>query len=262
VVNKPGFCNNGATYDTPPTLSTNILSPTTQATIGFYFETTYKLYIANKGSNYVSYLLVSVEAEDYTSFNRIKMVDSNIDDFSNIVLGFGGVLSGYTNILGGVIRSATGNGDTLLTSTNSFSSAPIFSVVDKSTQSATVSISSGNITADSTLSSISLINSGLGYNLSVPPVVTITTLAGNGSGAVAKATVGTSSSLSIIYITKPGKKYVKNVNDFRNDGTTGLTSDNPSYPGTNYNEIKPGDLIVQDVYYGTGYQIINQTTKK
>jgi hypothetical protein len=52
------------------------------------------------------------------------------------------------------------------------------------------------------------------------------------------------------------------VNDFRNDGTITSTSDSPGTPITSYTGIKSGDVTVQDVYYGTGYQLLNLSTGK
>ncbi|HPD95570.1 MAG TPA: hypothetical protein PLA24_06715, partial [Tenuifilaceae bacterium] len=91
------------------------------------------------------------------------------------------------------------------------------------------------------------------------PTITLTTLGGWGEGAIAKTNVSTSTSLSNVVITNPGKKYVRNVNDWRNNGTTSSSYDNPNYPTTNYYGVNPGDIFVMDVYYGTGYQIVNQS---
>jgi hypothetical protein len=270
ITNIDQFINNGATYSTAPTLIVNKLSPTTPATIGIYFQTTYKLYVSNRGTNYLYFPLVSVETESFSSGTRVKKVDQNINDNNDYAsLGYTNLLTNYSTIYGGIIKSNS-NGDTLVTPTNYFSAAPVFSVADITTRQSVLTVTTGSINADSTLSSITISDGGLGYNPTSPPAITITTLGGYGSGAVAKATVNTAGSLSGIYITNPGKKYVKNVNDFRNTGVTGNTYDEPSYPVSNpntfpydyYSGIKPGDITVQDVYYGTGYQIINQNFGK
>jgi hypothetical protein len=264
ITNIDAFVDNGATYDAPPTLNVSVLSPTTPANIGFYFRTSYKLFIATKGTNYSSvYPLVSVEANNYSNYVKYKVVDANINDNSNTILGYSYLLDNYTAIVAGSIVSDVGNADTLLTATSPLASAPVFSVVEPSTKKAIISISTSSISStDSTLNSISVINSGLGYDPLNPPAVTITTLASYGSGAVAKSTVNISSSLNNVLVTNPGKKYVQNVNDFRKNGTTSSTSDNPSHPNTEYYGIRAGDITVQDVYYGTGYQIINQNQAK
>lgn len=264
IINIDFFINNGASYDAPPTLNVSDLAPTTAANIGIYFQTTYKLYIANKGSNYSSALpLVSVEADNYNTYIKVKAVDSNINDNSNVILGFGSIIDNYTDIVGGLFVGTAGNADTLIIATNLLASVPVFNVIEPITKKANISISSGNISSvDSTLNTITINNTGLGYDPANPPVVTITALAGYGSGAVAKATVNISTSLSGIQLTNTGRKFVQNVNDFRKSGTTIPTFDNPSNPNTNYSGIKAGDITVQDVYYGTGYQIINQNQAK
>lgn len=262
IANIDFIIDNGASYSAPPTLNVNVLTPTTPANIAIGFETTYKLYISNRGTNYMYFPIVSVETESYSGATKVKAVDPNINDATNQVLGVNNLLSAYTIIYGGFIRSNSSNGDTLLTSPSAFSSAPVFTIADINTRRAVLSVSIVSINADSTLGSISISDFGLGYNPTTPPVVTITTLGGYGSGAIAKATVNTSGSVSAVYVTNPGKKYVRNVNDFRNTGVTGTAFDNPSFPNTTFDGIKPGDITVQDVYYGTGYQILNQNSGK
>jgi hypothetical protein len=250
----------GALYDSPPTL----LVPagvTTPANIAIYFQTTYKLYVSNRGTNYIYFPLVSAETETYSSGTKVKAVDPNINEATVVTLGYNTLFDTYATIYGGIIKSNS-NGDTLVTNSGPFASAPVFAVADLGTKRAVLSVTTGSINADSALTSITLSNPGLGYNPTAPPAITLNTLAGYGSGAVAKATVTTSGSINSIYITLPGKKYVKNVNDFRNTGVTTTTYDNPSIPETYWSGIKPGDIIVQDVYYGTGYQIMNQNFGK
>lgn len=264
ITNIDFIINNGATYDAPPTLNVSDLAPTTAANIGIYFQTTYKLFITNKGSNYSSVLpLVSVEANNYNTSIKVKGVDSNINDNSNVILGFGYILDNYTDVVGGLIVGIAGNADTLIMATSPLASAPVFSVVEPITRKAIISISSGNISSfDSTLNTITINYTGLGYDPANPPVVAITALAGYGSGAVAKATVNISTALSGIQLINTGRKFAQNVNDFRKSGTTSSTADSPSNPNTYYYGIKAGDITVQDVYYGTGYQIINQNQAK
>lgn len=255
--------DNGATYSVAPTLNVNILSPTTPANIAFGFATTYKLYVSNRGTNYMTFPIVSVETESYTSGTKVKGIDANINDDNDLVLGAGTdyLLFFNTVMYGGIIKSSS-NGDTILTATSAFSSAPVFTVAPAVTKKAMLLITTGSIYADSTLGFISILDAGLGYNPTTPPVITLTTLAGYGSGAVAKATVDMAGSISDIFVISPGTKYVKNVNDFRNTGVTIPTYDSPSSPITTYAGLKPGDVTTQDVYYGTGYQILNQSTGK
>jgi hypothetical protein len=256
-----GFIDNGATYAAPPTLNLNSLSPTTPAIIAFNFQTTYKIYIANRGTNYVISPLVSAETEYYSAGTKVKAVDPNINDASTVNLGTSNILTNYTTIYGGIIKSTTANADTILNATSAFSSAPVFTVVSAPTRPAVLSITTANINADSTIASISVTSSGAGYNPSAPPAVVLTTLKGFGQGAVAKATVTTSGAISTIFITNPGSKYVRNINDYSNTGVTFSTHDDPSSPITSFYDVKPGDEVVNDVYYGTGYQLLNQSSK-
>jgi hypothetical protein len=265
ITNIDGFVDNGATYDAPPTLNLNDLSPTTPASIEIYFRTSYKIFITNKGANYSSvFPVVSVETSNYSNYSLYKDVDANINDYSNQILGQNTILNSYAAIVAGKIVGKVGNADTLLTATSLLASLPVFTVIEPSVKKALISISAGNINStDSTLTSITIDSYGLGYGPANPPVITIAALGGYGSDAVAKAVVSTSTtSLSSIYVTNPGKKYVQNVNDYKKDGTTSPTYDYPSYPNPGYSGIKAGDVIVQDVYYGTGYQIVNQNQAK
>ena len=251
----------GAVYNAPPTLLVPV-GVTTPANIAIGFQTNYKIYVSNKGVNYIVFPKVSVETETYSSGGKVKAVDPDINDGSNNPLGINYLLTSRSVILGGVIKAAFA-GDTLIAvTTNTFSSAPIFTVTGTTGQRAVLSMDQSYIGTDSTMTAINLVSGGFGYDPASPPVVTLTTLAGYGTGAVAKATVNTSGSVSAIYITNAGKKYVKNVNDYKNTGITGFVYDEPSYPDHYYSGVKPGDKVVQDVYYGTGYNILNQNFNK
>ncbi|HEX2922252.1 MAG TPA: hypothetical protein VHO50_13905 [Bacteroidales bacterium] len=250
---------NTAQYSTAPTLNLNTFSPTTPANIILFFSTTYNIYVANGGSNYNQFPRVAVETENWNTGIRVKSIDSNVDDNANNILGFGNaiLLSENLGILNGVIKSIANDGDTIATTTT-FSSAPVFSSSLVNNKRAVLNAPS---VADSTLSSISVFNGGSGYDRTNPPVVTLTTLAGYGSGAVAKATVNANGAVDAIYIINPGKGYVQNVNDFRKTGSTTTVSQNSDNPTVDFN-VRPGDVITQDVHYGTGYQVLNQTTGK
>ena len=261
IINIDNIIDNGATYSTQPTLNLNVLSATIPATIAITFQTNYKVYVSNRGTNYLSFPLVSVETESYSSGTKVKSVDSNINDGTNTILGLSNCLSSFSAIHGGIIKCLS-NGDTLLLSTYPFSSPPVFTVTNMDSKPAVLSVAVNSVNPDSTIAAVYLTNSGSGYNPAAPPVVTLTALAGYGSGAVAKATVNVSGSVSAIYLTNPGLHYVRNVNDFRNDGVTTSSLDYPSYPHLYFDAVKPGDTRVQDVYYGTGHQIIDQNSGK
>jgi hypothetical protein len=256
-----GFSNLGATYSSAPSFLQS--GATTPAVVSINFQTTYKLYISNRGTNYSTFPIVSAETETYSSGTLVKAVDANINDaVFPVTLGNSNILTNNAIIYGGIIKGPVN--DTLLAATaNSFASAPIFTVVNPTSKPAILSVNTNSVNVDSTLNSIAVASGGSGYNPDAPPAITLTTLAGYGTGAVAKATVSTSGVVNnTIFITNPGVKYVKNVNDFRKNGTVGSTPDPPDSPITSYTGIKPGDVTVQDVYYGTGYQVLNQSTGK
>jgi hypothetical protein len=257
------FVDNGARYSSAPTLNVNDLSPTTPATILFNFQTTYKIFITNKGTNYSIFPTVAVETEYINSSlgTKVKSVDSDIDDNANASLGVNFALSNYAHLYNGSIRS-NANGDTLILATAAFSTAPVFNVINPTPKRAILYAYTSGIYNDSTLLMVDVRSGGLGYSQGNPPEVTLNTLAGYGKEAVAKAIVSSTGRVSDIIITNPGKGYVRNVNDYRKNGCVTNTYDNPSCPNTYYGGIKPGDIIVQDVYYGTGYQILNQNTGK
>lgn len=264
ITNIDNIVNNGATYSTAPTLNVNSLTPTTPATIVFNFQTTYKIFITNKGTNYFVYPQVSVEAEDFSGGVKYKVIDNNVDDNSNVILGTSWLFTNYANIYNGMIRSDF-NGDTLLAASAYLASTPVFTVNALTTNSALIDVVTSDISSsDSTLIDISVYDWGSGFNPTAPPLITLTTLAGYGSGAVVKTTVDPGNgSISSYFIISGGKGYVRNVNDFRKSGSTSNSDyDNPSYPTTYYNPVRQGDIFVQDVYYGTGYQVINQETGK
>lgn len=263
ITNIDGIIDNGASYSVAPTLNLNVLSPATPAKIILNFQTTYKIYITNKGTNYSSFPQVSVETESFNTSTgvRVKGVDPNINDGSNSILGDTYLFNDYTVIYAGMIKGEL-SGDTLISNSTPFSLAPVFTVLAPVSKKAVLQVTTVSINTDSTLNSINIIDAGLGYNQTNPPAITLTSLAGYGTGAVVKATVTTAGSLSGTYVTNPGSKYVRNVNDYKKAGVTGATYDNPSYPNTDYYGVKSGDIIVQDVYYGTGYQVLNQNTGK
>jgi hypothetical protein len=262
ITNIDYIIDNGATYDTAPTLDLSALAPTTKATIDLFFQTTYKIYVATKGSGYVQFPSVSVETNKYSSYTKIKLFDQNVNDWSNDLIGYSGLLNNYATILAGKIVNNGANGDTLITSSASMASAPVFATIENLSRKAIVYIYSWNINSDSTLSSINIDDSGFGFDPSNPPAVTLTSVAGYGTGASAKAIVNTGTTLSGILVANRGKGYVMNINDFRKNGSTSDDYDNPSWPNTGFSGVKPGDVQVQDVYYGTGYMELNKNTGK
>jgi hypothetical protein len=254
-----GIVNNGATYSAAPTLQQN--GATTSAIISMNFETTYKIYIANKGTSYNAFPVISAETESYSSGRKVIAVDADITDGSAAFLGIVNILSNTAIYTGNIISLS--NGDTLIAATSdSYSSAPVFTVLNTVSKPARITVTTAGIGADSTLGTVTLSYGGTGYNPIAPPAVTLTTIGGYGSGAVAKAVVNASGVVTSIVVTNPGTRYVQNVNDYRKASIISNNRDYADNPSTYSTGVKPGDVIVQDVYYGTGYQVLNQSTGK
>ena len=224
------------------------------ASVNMKFSTTYDIYISNGGSNYVGYPVVYGQATAYNADeDLVTVTDDNINDGVSDYFGTF-VLTNNTDINGGVIESASGNGDTVSTS-GYLASSPAFGI--SYTPKATPAEITLNINAkDSIVTSITINNVGSNYDPTDPPEVTINNLPGFGTGATAVAEVGTNRSVNAIEMTNMGSGYVQNVNDFAGDGVTWDTQEDPSpsLGGGNLiiNDVSPGNKYFQDVHYGTG----------
>jgi len=249
------FQSNLAEYTTAPTLDLGANNGSGgQAEI--FFRAAYRLIVSNTGSNYRKMPRVAVDITDVSwsaelnaYVNQIQS-DDDINDNSDAVLNVTDILSDNAKIRNGGVDPY--DGDTLDV-VGYFTSAPVFQVFDVAPEHAMIEINYNDINSnDSTLTEITVLDGGSGYDPLNPPVVTLNVLAGYGSGAVVKAEVNANGALSFVEIIDEGEGYVQNVNDFRGNGSTGNTSDSPSYPDSWIYNITSGKIYIRDVYYGTG----------
>lgn len=109
--------------------------------------------------------------------------------------------------------------------------------------------------SDSTLDAgdYTWISQGNNYDPGNPPTVTITALAGYGSGAEFRAEVLSTGVINNLELIKTGHGYARNLNDFRSSGTTGnYFGDYGNYTTSHFNNVLPGATYTVNAYYGTG----------
>ncbi len=245
IVNIDFFNNNDALYTSAPAVDTTELGGH-GAVIDILFRCSYKIYITNNGSNYVTFPSVIWE---YTTYSGTQLTEITSD--------FG--LSTYTNLAGGkIVNKNFSNVDTIFT-TPAFASAPVFTITDRLTEQIYISFDHGDISPLGQIAGYNKENGGFGYNRAAPPIVTLHTVAGYGSGAVLDIDLDFEGKLSEVDYVNRGTGYVKNVNDFKNDDITSDSQENPSFSSnTDYNafrtlyDIKPGETIIRSAHYGTG----------
>jgi hypothetical protein len=223
-----------AKYSAKPTLNLNI-GGGTGAEIHYNFRLYYNILISNNGLGYITLPTVK---KTYTSLGV-----QSINTYS---------LSSYAFINSGSIYS---NSTSKLSMEGRYDSAPTFTiVVDESAQAKAYFIPSW-MNSDSTLDAgdYSWISQGNNYESGNPPTVTITSLAGYGSGAEFRAEVLSTGVINNLELINTGEGYARNINDFRNSGTTGnYSGDYSSYSNSNLYNVLPGDLYIVNAYYGTG----------
>ncbi|NOQ28459.1 MAG: hypothetical protein GQ564_24105 [Bacteroidales bacterium] len=223
-----------AKYSAKPTIDLNI-GGGTGAEIHYNFRLYYNILISNNGSGYIT--LPTVKK------TYISLGVESINTYS---------LSSYAFINSGSIYS---NSASKLSMEGRYDSAPTFTiVVDESSQANAYFIPSW-MNSDSTLDAgdYSWISQGNNYEPSNPPTVTITSLAGYGSGAEFRAEVLSTGVINNLELINTGQGYARNINDFRNSGTTGnYSGDYSSYSNSNLYNVLPGDSYTVNAYYGTG----------
>lgn len=223
-----------AKYSAKPTINLNI-GGGTGAEIHYNFRLYYNILISNNGSGYITLPTVK---KTYVSLG----VES-INTYD---------LSSHAFISNGSIYS---NSASKLSMEGRYDSAPTFTiVVDESSQANAYFIPSW-MNSDSTLdaSDYSWISQGNNYEPSNPPNVTITSLAGYGSGAEFRAEVLSTGVINNLELINTGQGYARNINDFRNSGTTGnYSGDYSSYSNSYLYNVLPGDSYTVNAYYGTG----------
>ncbi len=224
-----------AKYSAKPTIDLNI-GGGTGAEIHYNFRLYYNILISNNGSGYITLPIVK---KTYMSLGVLS-----INTYS---------LSSYAFINSGSIYA---NGAGKLSMEGRYDSAPTFTiVVDESAQANAYFIPSW-MNSDGTLDAgdYSWISQGNNYEPSNPPTVTITSLAGYGSGAEFRAEVLSTGVINNLELINTGQGYERNINDFKSSGTTGnYSGDYSSYSNSNLYNVLPGDSYTVNAYYGTGY---------
>lgn len=258
--------DNLATYESMPTIAT---PPTNGAGAVFdlEFASQYKVFIQNGGAGYVSFPKVGAEygtSPDNTSKVK-KEFDPDLDNGNS--LGGGNLFNNAIISNGKIVVLNEAEGDTLFTTGNIYGANPVFTYSEEIKNRAIYYVSGGNIdVTHGTISNAQLVSGGAGegYDFANPPVVTVTALAGYGTGAEFKAIVDVNGNLDNngdLIVMKEGSGYVRDVNDWDDDGNGSEEAyaeykgfDNYSNSdnwGRHYN-VKPGNTYSGDLFYGTG----------
>lgn len=260
IITSVSFIDNGATYSSMPAIES---SPTSGsgAVFDFRFRYRYRLYIANSGSGYLSF--PTIGADYSTTLNNTTKLRKEYDPDINTGAVLGTNLFASAFITGGAIKvTDETNGDTLFT-TGYLYSMPVFTYGNEDSQQA---VYYANLTAvsttDSTLSdNFSNNTQGDGYDFENPPAVTVTALAGYGSGAVVKSEVDANGAVTDLIVMVKGLGYTQDINDYDGDGNFYEEEDAEMYGfstwSTGYgrhDNVKPGMTYVGNVFYGTGME--------
>jgi hypothetical protein len=259
VITSVNFVDNGATYSSMPEIVT---SPTSGsgAVFDFRFRYMYRLYIANGGSGYSSFPTVGVDYSttlDNTSKLR-KEFYPDMDAFNP--LG-GGDLFNNAFLSGGTIKVVDETQIDTLFTTGYVYALPVFTYSDEDRQSAMwyANTSAVNVNDSTFTDNFSYNTRGDGYDFENPPSVTITALAGYGSGAIVKAEVDVNGQVTDLIVMAIGSGYTQDINDYDGDGNyneeedadmSGFSTWSTGYG--RHDNVKPGMTYVGDVFYGTG----------
>jgi hypothetical protein len=261
VITSTSIVNNGATYSSMPAI---FASPATGsgASFDFRFRSMYRVYISNSGSGYLSYPKVGVDYST-TLDNTSKLRQEFYPDMNAFnPLGGGNLFNNAFISSGQILVEDETQGDTLFT-TGYVYSLPAFTYSDEDRLNADYY---ANLTAvstiDGTLSdNFSNNTQGDGYDFANPPVVTVTTLAGYGSGAVVKAEVDVNGRVSDLIVMAKGSGYTQDINDYDGDGNyqeeedadmIGFSTWSTGYG--RHDNVKPGMTYNGNVFYGTGME--------
>jgi hypothetical protein len=222
-----------AQYMSKPTIDLNI-GGGSGAQLYYDFKLDYYVTISDNGTN-------------YTSLPTVKMtyVVEGVENIMTYSLG------SYAFISDGGIYANSGDG--ILSQQLNYDEAPTFTIVNDESKSAFAYFTTGDITSDSLLTdSESWLSTGANYDPSNPPAVTITALAGYGTNGEFVAEITTAGKLNTIELVNAGSGYVKNINDFENDGDLGHSGDDGYITDDYFNNVLPGDVLISNAYYGTG----------
>ncbi len=245
ISNIDAIVNNGAQYTSQPTVNTNFAGGS-GAVIEIQFRALYDIVITDNGSDYIGFPEAFYNY-GYFSSNILVSKTNDID------------LSSYTEIVNGkIVNNNLNDGDTVATFVSA--TPPEFTIVDPESKPVIVSIPYNYINENSgEITNIIIENYGQGYDPSSHPAITFNTVAGYGSGAEAVVNINENGSLDNIIITNPGSDYIRNVNDFNDDGTLFDDEENPVFSyNTYYNgfryiyDVDPGSQYIRSAHYGTG----------
>lgn len=258
VIDNVYFNDNGAKYSSMPAIESSPADGS-GAEFDFRFRYQYKVYISNYGSGYLSFPQVGLEYTTTVDNTSKLQAQYAVDiDSSNPI---GALL--YDNAFisdGSIIVTDETDGDTLFTTSYVYSE-PVFSYSDEDREQAEYYANySGISTTTGALSDNFTSNSqGDGYDYSTPPTVTITALAGYGSGASVKAVVNTNGNVTDLVVMAEGSGYVQDINDYDGDDTSEEEEDATMYgfyswtSGYGYHRYaKPGMTYTGNIFYGTG----------
>lgn len=258
--------DNDAVYTSAPTIDISSLEDGSGLELELKFQSQYKVFIENNGENYQNVPTVSADYMIYQEQdeNNHIIVSEFDDDLNNINELGGSDLNDYLNIRNGSIypsNDATEEGDTLFVTTG-LTEAPSLTVEETSAEQAVISFIGDDISEDEgEITDAYIAVNGSGYDPANPPEITVTSLAGYGSGAELKAEVGTNGSIDNINVINAGEGYVWNVNDYDGDGYDrsnpgeyiSISWDNDAwYRDEPIENVSPGDVETRNVYYGTG----------
>ena len=222
-----------AKYSEKPTIDLD-LGGGTGAEIFYNFRLNYKVLISNNGTGYNT---IPTVKETYSSLGMQYTNNYN--------------LSANAFIAGGSIYA---NGGAELSTEGRYDSAPTFTIVENDSKTAFAYFTTGDISSsDSTITGAENWGStGMNYDPANPPAVTITALAGYGANAQYIAEVNSNGTLNDIEQLNAGSGYVRNINDFENDGSLDQGGEDGYVNDSYFNNVLPGDVLVSNAYYGTG----------
>ncbi len=239
LVSIDGMLNYGtwngrnAKYSAKPTIDLNV-GGGTGAEIYYDFRLYYNVKINNNGTGYITLPTVK---KTYVSYGV-----QNINTYS---------LSSYAFIANGSIYA---DGGDILSTEGRYDSAPTFTIVDDESSQAFAYFNYWDIGTDSTFNAgYSWISAGDNYDPGNPPTVTITSLASYGSGVEFRAEVSSTGVINNLELINSGNGYARNINDYKSNGTISTQGgDYGSTGDTYFDNVLPGEVLISNVYYGTG----------
>jgi len=240
--------DNGAKYSFKPTISFMGLNGS-GLEYEFRFETSYKVYLKNNGSNYIKLPKVSAIYKEWNGGEIVRETDENLNSYNELE-NFGNNINHYLTAKsnGKIYVNDNGTEDTLFT-TKYLATSPILNVKNNEKEKAEITLEVYN---DGTIG-ISDDAPGFGYNPSNPPAVTINSLAGYGSGAEIETEVGTNGEVINFEIMDDGTDYVQNVNEYSNGIEPHYVGfDGYAQEGYVHRDVMPGNTVYAEFDYGTG----------